>query len=98
MNAKSVTRNSVILGLAMYCAPAWSRPAIAVSQASANADLSQLTITGSGYLGGNGNDTVTLGNFGALTILSKTDTVMVVALPAGIAAGSYDLTVTGGQQ
>src|SRR5262249_37225484 len=61
--------------------------------ASADSELTTLTISGSG-LGSVGTTTVTLGGYPNLVLASDNSTQLVANLPAGVTAGSYVLTVT----
>lgn len=58
---------------------------------SSSATSGQLTINGSNFLPGTAS--VLLGAYGPLTVVTQTDTQLVLTLPAGIPAGSYTLSV-----
>src|SRR6266550_3974122 len=58
-----------------------------------NANITQLTINGSGFKPGSGAPTVILG-FDTLSLVSSTDTLIVATLPTNEPSGSYDLSVT----
>lgn len=64
-----------------------------VVSTSVNANITQLTINGSGFAPTNAAPTVVLGA-ATLSVVSFTDTSIVATLPANEPSGSYELSVT----
>jgi hypothetical protein len=65
-----------------------------MTSVTVDAGLTTLTIKGTGF--GTSGAVVTLGNTGSLTITSQTDTLITATLPAGVAPGSYLLSLSAG--
>jgi hypothetical protein len=68
----------------------------AVNNGVINYTTSQITLTGSGFLPGKVAPTVLFNNI-KLTLVSDTATQIVASVPAGIAAGTFNVSVTNSQ-
>ncbi len=82
----------VALILLLVPRPAWAAPTIAGVQPNSvsNANAATLVITGTGFASG---AVVVVEGYGALNTTFVSATVLTAVLPAGIAAGTYGITV-----
>ncbi len=65
-----------------------------VTSVTVDAGLTALTVKGTGF--GTSGAVLTLGSIGNVTITSQSDTLITATLPAGVASGSYLLSLSAG--
>jgi hypothetical protein len=67
-----------------------------MTSVTVDAGLTTLTVKGTGF--GTSGAVLTLGSIGNITITSQTDTLITATLPAGVASGSYLLSLSVGDK